>query len=62
MTEFMLYQDRQAAAEDMGTRPDHKFSFKIMIWICLITFSGLTQVVILPQKTIFDSDFYFEKV
>ena len=53
MTDFMLYQD-------MGTRPEHKFSFKVMVWIG-VNFSGLTQVVILPQKTTFDSDFYVEK-
>ena len=40
----------------MGTRPEHKFPFKVMVWIG-VTFSGLTQVVILPQKTTFDSDF-----
>jgi len=52
---------RQAATEDMGTRPEHKFPFKVMVWIG-VTFSGLTQLVILPQKTTFDSDFYVEKV
>ena len=52
---------RKEATEDIGTRPEHKFPFKVMVWIG-VTFSGLTQVVILPQKTSFDSDFYVEKV
>ena len=45
----------------MGNITDRKFPFKVygMDWC---HFSGLTQVVILPQKTTFDSDFYVEKV
>ena len=54
-------KSREAATKDMGTRPEHKFPFKVMVWIG-VTFSGLTQVVILPQKTTFDSDFYVENV
>ena len=52
---------RQTSTEDMGTRPEHKFPFKVMVWIG-VNFSGLTQVVILPQKATLDSDFYVEKV
>ena len=59
MTEFILYQDK--LMEDMGTRPEYKFSFKVMVWIG-VNFSGLTQVFILPQKTTLDSDFYVEKL
>ena len=36
---------RQASTEDMDTRPEHKFPFKVMVWIGVN--SGLTQVVIL---------------
>ena len=50
-----------ASIEDMGTRPEHKFPFKVMVWIG-VNFSSLTQVVILPQKATLDSDFYVEKV
>ena len=52
---------RQTSTEDMGTRPEHKFPFKVMVWIG-VNFSGLIQVVILTQKTTLDSDFYVEKV
>ena len=45
----------------MGTKPEHKFPFKVMIWIGF-TFSSLSQVVILPQKTTSNSDFYVKKV
>ena len=52
---------RQTSTEDMVTRTEHKFPFKVMVWIG-VKFSGLTQVVILTQKTAFDSDVYVEKV
>jgi hypothetical protein len=41
-------KSREAATKDMDTRPEHKFPFKVMLWIGI--FLGLTQVVILPQK------------
>ena len=52
---------RKAVTGDMDARPEHKFPFKVMVWIG-VNFSGLAQVVILPQKATFDSDFYVEKV
>jgi len=52
---------RETANEDFGTRPVHKFPFKAMIWAG-ITFNGVTDIVILPQKMSFDAVFYIENV
>ena len=54
-------ESREAANEDFGTRPVHKFPFKVMVWAG-ITFNGVTDIVILPQKMSFDADFYIENV
>ena len=35
-----------------GTRPVHKFPFKVMVWAGII-FRGVNDIVILPQKTSF---------
>ena len=35
---------------------EHKFPFKVMIWV-EITFNGVTEIVILLLKTTFDQDF-----
>ena len=55
-----IYAVSRQETEYMGTWSEHKCPFKVMVWIGV--FSGLIQVVILPQKTTFDSDFYVEKV
>ena len=52
---------REAENKDFGTRLVHKFPYKIMVWTG-ITFQGVTDVVILPQKMSFDMDFYIENV
>ena len=54
-------KSRKEATEDMGTRPEHKFPFKAMVWIG-ISYNGITEPVVLPQKTSFDSVFYTENV
>jgi hypothetical protein len=54
-------ESREAANEDFGTRPVHKFPYKVMVWAG-ITFNGVTDIVILPQKTSFDADFYIANV
>jgi len=54
-------ESREAANEDFSTRPVNKFPFKVMLWAG-ITFNGVTNIVILPQKMPFDADFYIEKV
>ena len=38
-------ESREAANEDFGTRPVHKFPFKVMVWAG-ITFNGVTGIVI----------------
>ena len=54
-------ESREAANENYGTRPVHKFPFKVMVWAG-ITFNGVTEIVILPQKTTFNAEFYIENV
>ena len=54
-------ESREAANKDFGTRPVHKFPFKVMVWAG-ITFQGVTDIVILPQKTSFDAAFYIKNV
>ena len=44
-----------------GTRPVHKFPFKIMVWT-ETTFQEVTGIVIFPQKTSFDTAFYIKNI
>ena len=54
-------ESRQAANEDIGTHAVHKYPFKVMVWYGL-TYNGPTSIVVLPEKTSFDSDFYINSV
>ena len=62
-----LQNDRVYAAsrlevnEDIGLKPTHKFPFKVMVWYGL-SYNGPTKIVVLPEKTTFDSDFYTKNV
>ena len=48
---------REEANINGGTVPKHKYPFKVMAW-CLLTYEGPGEVVVLPEKMIFNSDFY----
>ena len=52
-------ESRKAANNDFGTRPVHKFAFKVMVWT-RINFQRITDIAILPQKTSFDAAFYIK--
>ena len=51
----------QAAYEDIGLNAIHKFLFKVIVWFGL-SYNGPTKIVVLPEKTTFDSDFYTKNV
>ena len=58
-TDCVYEESREAANNDFDTRPLHMFPFKDMVWIG-ITFQGVTHIVILTQKTLFDAAFYIK--
>ena len=57
----MLAGSREDANTRTGTKPVHKFPFKVMVW-CGLTYQGATKVIVLPPKTSFDSNFYIKNV
>ena len=54
-------ESRETANKDFGTRPAHKFPFKVMVWVGII-FQGVTDIVIFLQKAAFDAAFYIKNV
>ena len=54
-------KSREAANKYFESRPLHKVPFNAMVWAG-ITYRGVTDVVILPQKTSFDANFYIQKI
>jgi hypothetical protein len=52
---------RSEANLNMGLRPTHKFPFKVMVWIG-ITYNGVCQLFIVPQKEKMCSTIYCKKV
>ena len=48
----MQNHEKQQTKILYGTRHEHKFPFKVMVWAG-ITFQGVNDIVILPQKTSF---------
>ena len=52
---------RNIANNDMVLHPMKKFPFKVMVWLGM-TWNGFTNLVVLPPKTLFDSDFYTKNV
>ena len=58
----VLYaESREHANNTGGFFEKEKFPLKVMVW-CGMTFNGVTRVVVLPEKTSFDSNFYVNKV
>jgi hypothetical protein len=54
-------ESREAANQSIGLRPVHKYPYKVMVWYGL-SYKGPTKIVVLPEKTRFNSDFYTENV
>lgn len=54
-------ESREDANQNGGLFEKRKFPLKVMVW-CGITFNGATELVVLPPKTSFDSDFYIQNV
>jgi transposase len=48
---------REDANDNGGTVPKHKYPFKVMVW-CLLTYEGPEEVIVLPEKMRFNSEFY----
>jgi hypothetical protein len=54
-------ESREDANIAGGLRPEYKFPFKVMVR-CGLSYQGPTKMVVLPQKTSFNFDFYIKNV
>ena len=55
--DIIYAKNREDANNNGGTIPKHKYPYKVMVW-CLLTYQGPGEVIILPEKMKFNSDFF----